>query len=493
MNATDTTRRTRWLALYALCLGDLMIVLDTNIVNVALPSIQSDLSFSSEALAWVVNAYMLTFGGFLLLSGRLGDLYGNRRVLLGGVAAFTVASVACAFAPTASFLVVGRAVQGLGGAAVSAVALALIMGLFTDPGERAKAMGVFGFVMSGGGAVGVLLGGVLTGLLTWHWIFLVNVPIGIAVWFLVTRLVADERPTETSGTLDVTGAALVTVALMLAVYGVVGGNDAGWTSTRTLSILALAVGLLVAFVIREARVENPLVPLRLFTLRNVVISQVVGVLWAGAMFACFFLSALYLQGVLGYDALQVGLAYLPSCAVMAVMSLRISDKLVMKYGVRPPLVVGLALVAASLALFAIAPVDGTYVVHVLPPMVLLGLGAGIAFNPVLLAAMGDVEPHEAGLASGVVNTSFMMGGALGLAVLVAISSSRTSSLVASGSSMPEALTGGYQVAFAAGAVMAALAATIGGVFLRPQPMDAGAGTDPHAAPVDEPEPEVRAA
>ena len=279
-----------------------------------------------------------------------------------------------------------------------------------------------------------------------------------------------------------TGAALVTVALMLAVYGVVGGNEAGWTSTRTLSILALAVGLLVAFVIRESRVENPLVPLRLFTLRNVVISQVVGVLWAGAMFACFFLSALYLQGVLGYDALQVGLAYLPSCVVMAVMSLGISDKLVMRYGVRPPLVAGLALVAASLALFAIAPVDGTYVVHVLPPMVLLGLGAGIAFNPVLLAAMGDVEPHEAGLASGVVNTSFMMGGALGLAVLVAISSSRTSSLVASGSSMPEALTGGYQVAFAAGAVMAALAAVIGGVFLRPQPM--GVGADAHGASVD---------
>ena len=311
---------TRWLALYALCLGDLMIVLDTNIVNVALPSIQADLSFSADALAWVVNAYMLTFGGFLLLSGRLGDLYGNRRVLLGGVAAFTVASVACAFAPTAAFLVVGRAVQGLGGAAVSAVALALIMGLFSDPGERAKAMGVFGFVMSGGGAVGVLLGGVLTGLFTWHWIFLVNVPIGIAVWVLVTRLVADERPDESTGALDVTGAALVTVALMLAVYGVVGGNDAGWTSTRTLGILATAVVLLVAFVVREARVDNPLVPLRLFTLRNVVVSQIVGVLWAGSMFACFFLSALYLQGVLGYDALQVGLAYLPSCAVMAATS-----------------------------------------------------------------------------------------------------------------------------------------------------------------------------
>ncbi len=354
-------RRTRWLALYALCLGDLMIVLDTNIVNVALPSIQSDLGFSSEALAWVVNAYMLTFGGFLLLSGRLGDLYGNRRVLLGGVAAFTVSSVACAFAPTAAFLVVGRAVQGLGGAAVSAVALALIMGLFSDPGERAKAMGVFGFVMSGGGAVGVLLGGVLTGLFTWHWIFLVNVPIGLAVWVLVTRLVADHRPEKSAARLDVPGAGLVTVALMLAVYGVVGGNEAGWASGRTLGILAASVVLLVAFVIREARVEHPLVPLRLFKLRNVVVSQVVGVLWTGAMFACFFLTALYMQGVLGYDALQVGLAYLPTCAVMAVMSLRVSDRLVMRFGIRPPLVAGLGLVAASLALFAMAPVDGNFV------------------------------------------------------------------------------------------------------------------------------------
>ncbi len=474
-------KQTRWLALYALCLGDLMIVLDTNIVNVALPSIQSDLGFSSEALAWVVNAYMLTFGGFLLLSGRLGDLYGNRRVLLGGVASFTVASVACAFAPTATFLVVGRAVQGLGGAAVSAVALALIMGLFSDPGERAKAMGVFGFVMSGGGAVGVLLGGVLTGLLTWHWIFLVNVPIGIAVWVLVTRVVADERPEQTGGQLDVPGATLVTVALMLAVYGVVGGNDAGWTSTKTFGILAAAVVLLVAFVIRESRTENPLVPLRLFKLRNMSISQGVGALWAASMFACFFLTALYMQGVLGYDALEVGLAYLPSCVVMAIMSLRVSDKLVMKYGIRPPLVVGLGLAAAALGTFAFAPVDGTYVVNVLPGMVLLGIGAGIAFNPVLLAAMGDVEPHEAGLASGVVNTSFMMGGALGLAVLVAVSSSRTGSLLESGSSTAEALTGGYQVAFAAGAVAAALAAVIGGVFLRPQPMG-GHG--------EQPEPEV---
>ncbi len=463
-------RKARWLALYALCLGDLMIVLDTNIVNVALPTIQTELGFSPTALAWVVNAYMLTFGGFLLLSGRLGDLFGNRKVLLGGVVSFTVASVACAVAPNAQLLVAGRAVQGLGGAAVSAVALALIMGLFNEPAERAKAMGVFGFVMSGGGAVGVLLGGVLTGLLTWQWIFLVNVPIGVAVVFLVLRLIpADTKQTGTQR-LDVPGAALVTGSLMLAVYGVVGGNEAGWTSTRTLAILGAAVVGIAVFLVREARVEHPLVPLRLFSLRNVAVSQVVGVLWAGAMFACFFLTALYMQGVLGYGALEVGLAYLPSCVVMAYVSLRVSDKLVMRFGIRPPLTVGLGLAGASLALFSQAPVDGSYVVHVLPGMVLLGIGAGIAFNPVLLAAMGDVEPHEAGLASGVVNTSFMMGGALGLAVLVALSDWRHADLVSGGTAPLEALNGGYQLAFAAGAVMAFAAAIVGGTLLRPKPM-----------------------
>src|SRR4051812_3142729 len=472
--------RARWLALYTLCLGDLMIVLDTNIVNVALPSIQADLSFSAETLAWVVNAYMLTFGGFLLLSGRLGDLYGNRRVLLGGVASFTVASVACAFAPSAAFLVVGRAVQGLGGAAVSAVALALIMGLFADPGERAKAMGVFGFVMSGGGAVGVLLGGVLTGLFSWHWIFLVNVPIGIAVIVAARAVLPSDTVVPGSARLDVPGAVLVTAALMLAVYAVVGGNGAGWTSARTLVLLAGAALLFVAFVVRETRATDPLVPLRLFALRNVTVSQVVGVLWAAAMFAWFFLAALYLQQVLGYSALEVGLAFVPTSLVMMFCSLKLSDRLVMKFGIRAPLTVGLALAAASLGLFALAPVDGSFVTDVLPSMVLLGIGAGIAFNPVLLAAMGDVEPHEAGLASGVVNTSFMMGGALGLAVLVAVSDSRTASLAASGSSAVEALHGGLQVAFAVGAVAAALAAVIGGVFLRPQPM----ATPSEAAGVD---------
>jgi EmrB/QacA subfamily drug resistance transporter len=469
-------KQARWLALYVLCLGDLMIVLDSNIVNVALPSIQADLGFSQTALAWVVNAYMLTFGGFLLLSGRLGDLFGNKRVFLSGVVSFTAASIACGMARSPLFLVVGRAVQGLGGAAVSAVALALIMGLFTDPAERAKAMGFYGFVMSGGGAVGVLAGGVLTGLLNWHWIFLVNVPIGVGVWIAAGRVLPADQVRDGGQRLDVPGAGLVTLSLMIAVYAVVGGPQAGWVSSGTLGLLATAAALMVAFVIREARVEHPLVPLRLFKLRNVTVSQVIGVLWAGGMFAWFFLSALYLQQVLGYGALEVGLAYLPACVVMAFCSLRVSDRLVMRIGIRTPLTAGLGLVAASLALFAFAPVGGSYVVDVLPAMILLGLGAGIAFNPVLLAAMGDVEPHEAGLASGVVNTSFMMGGALGLAILVAVSSWSTGAQP--DRSSLESLNGGFQVAFAVGALFAAAAAVIGGTWLRPKPM---ATPDPKAS------------
>lgn len=467
---TELTSRHRWLALYVLCLGDLMIVLDSSIVNVALPSIQTDLGFSQSALAWVVNAYLLTFGGFLLLCGRLGDLLGSRRVFQGGVVSFTVASVACGLAPASELLVVGRAVQGLGGAAVSAVALALLVGLFPEPGERAKAMGFFGFVMSGGGAVGVLLGGVLTGLFSWHWIFLVNVPVGVGVWLAARRVLPADDPAPQQGRLDVAGAGLVTVALMVSVYAIVGGNDAGWTSARTLLLLGLGALLLAGFVAREATAASPLMPLRLFALRNVTVSQVVGVLWAAAMFAWFFLAALYLQRVLGYEALEVGLAFIPTSVVMAYCSLRVSDRLVMRFGLRPPLVVGLGLAAASLALFSRAPVDGRFLTDVLPSMLLLGAGAGIAFNPVLLAAMGDVEPHESGLASGVVNTSFMMGGALGLAVLVSMSTARTESLLADGAGEVAALNGGYQAAFAVGAACALVAAVVGGALLRPRPM-----------------------
>ena len=453
MTIADT--RARWLALVVLCLGDLMIVLDVTIVGVALPSIREDLGFSEASLAWVVNAYLLTFGGFLLLGGRLGDIVGHRRMFLTGIAVFTTASVLCGLAGSQGLLIAARAVQGVGGAIVSAVALSLIITLFTEPAERAKAMGVFGFVASGGGSIGVLLGGVLTDTLDWHWIFLVNVPVGIVVFFLALVLLPAARG-EAADRLDVAGAVTVTAASMVAVYAIVNGNEVGWATGQTLGLLALAAALLALFVWIESRARAPLVPLGLFRLRNLAVSNVVGVLWAAAMFAWFFLAALYLQLVLGYSPLQVGLAFLPG----------LSAKLVMRYGIRAPLVAGLGTAAVGLLLFARAPVDGSFAVDVLPGMLLLGIGAGIAFNPVLLAAMSDVSPREAGLASGVVNTSFMIGGALGLAVLASLAASRTDTLLASGDGAVEALHGGYRIAFLAGALFAALAATVGGAFLR---------------------------
>ncbi|HEY8722790.1 MAG TPA: DHA2 family efflux MFS transporter permease subunit [Gaiellaceae bacterium] len=472
--------RTRWLALYVLCAGSLMIVLDTTIVNVALPSIRTDLGFSATSLAWVVNAYLLTFGGFLLLGGRLGDLFGHRRMFLAGITLFTLASAACGLAGSQGFLIAARAVQGLGGAVASAVSLSLMMNLFTTPADRAKAMGVFGFVASGGGSIGVLLGGILTGTINWHWIFLVNVPIGVAVVILSLRLLPGAR-VSTSGRIDFAGAVAVTAALMLAVYAIVNGNQNGWTSGRTLGLLGGAVALFIAFLTIESRVSSPLVPLRLFRRRNLATANIVGVFWAAAMFAVFFLSALYLQIVLGYSPLQVGLAFLPGNLVMGAMSLGFSAKIVMRYGIKRPLAVGLSLAAVALLLFARAPVHGHFLVDILPGMILIGFGAGIAFNPVLLAAMSDVAPEESGLASGVVNTAFMMGGALGLAVLASVAASRTNSLAASGEGHLAALTGGYHLAFLVGAIFALSAAAIGVTFLRVSGATAGAHATPELA------------
>src|SRR5579862_5449820 len=424
------TDRTRWFALYVLCLGSLMIVLDVTIVNVALPSIRQSLGFSQTSLAWVVNAYLLTFGGFLLLGGRLGDLLGHRRLFLGGITLFTLASLACGLSTSQGLLSGARAVQGLGGAVASAVALSLMMTLFTEPGDRAKAMGIFGFVASGGGSLGVLLGGVLTDLLSWHWIFLVNFPIGILVVLLTLRLIPDGRGQAQQGRLDVFGAVTVTGSLLLAVYAIVNGNQAGWTSAQTLGLLGAAALLLALFGVIEARVAAPLVPLRLLRKRNIAFSNVVGVLWAAAMFALFFLSALYLQLVLGYSPLQVGLAFLPANLIMGAFSIGLSAKLVMRYGFRAPLAFGLTVAALALVWLARAPVHGSFLPDVLPSMILIGIGGGLAFNPVLMAAMSDVEPQDAGLASGIANTAFMMGGALGLAVLASAATARTHHLAA---------------------------------------------------------------
>jgi EmrB/QacA subfamily drug resistance transporter len=477
--------RRRWVAFYVLCLGTLMVVLDTTIVNVALPSIRTSLGFSETSLAWVVNAYMLTFGGFLLLGGRLGDLYGHRRVFLIGIGVFTTASVACGLSTTQEMLVSARAVQGVGGALASAVGLSLVVTLFTEPMERAKAMGISGFVASGGGALGVLLGGVLTDALNWHWIFLVNVPIGIAVSALVMRLVPAGQLAVGSRRLDVGGAVTVTASLLLAVDAVVNGNQAGWTSARTLGLLGLSVALFVAFLVIETRTAQPLMRLSLLRSRALATANIVGVLWAGAMFAWFFLSALYLQLVLGYDALHVGLAFLPGNIVMAICSVSVSAKLVVRFGNRIPLVAGLTMAALGLLLLARAPVDGHFTADVLPSMLLLGLGAGIAFNPVLMAAMGDVAPEDAGLASGLVNTSFMMGGALGLAGLASLAAAQTG-----GHGGPAALLDGYHVAFLVGAGLAALAAIVGHRGLRPS---AGAGTDLDASWTRDDEPELACA
>ncbi len=456
----------RWTALILLCLGELMIVLDSTIVNVALPSIQADLHFGETALVWVVNAYMLTYGGFLLLGGRLGDLYGQRRLFVGGIALFTVASLACGLANTQTLLITARAVQGLGGAVVSAVALSLIMNLFTEPGERAKAMGVYGFVCAGGGSLGVLLGGVLTSALNWHWVFLVNLPVGVAICLACQKLL-PETPGQAQGQrLDVAGALTITTSLMLAVYAIVNGNGAGWGSTQTVTLLGGSVVLLAAFLVIETRVSAPLMPLGLFKLHNLALSNLMGVLWAASMFAWFFVSALYLQSVLGYSAMQVGLAFLPSNLIMAAFSLGLSAKMVMRWGIRMPLGLGLLLAAIGLALFARAPVDGNAWLDVLPGMLLLGLGTGMALNPMLLAAMDGVPPEESGLASGVVNTAFMMGGALGLAVLASLADARTRALRAAGTDAIAALNGGYQLAFLIGALGAGAAALLA-FWLRP--------------------------
>jgi EmrB/QacA subfamily drug resistance transporter len=465
--------RTRWYALYVLCLASLMIVLDATIVNVALPSIRKDLGFSQTSLAWVVNAYLLTYGGCLLLGGRLGDLFGHRRLFLIGISLFTLASLVCGLSTSQELLLGARAVQGVGGAIASAVSLSLMMTLFTEPADRAKAMGVFGFVAAGGGSIGVTLGGILTDSLDWHWIFLVNFPIGLAVVALSLRLLPAARMEGAGVKLDVAGAITVTSSLMLAVYAIVNGNQAGWTSVQTLGLLGASAALLGTFLVIESRVDSPLMPLRLFRLRNLATANVIGILWAASMFAWFFLSALYMQLVLGYTPLEVGLAFLPANLIMGAFSLGLSAKLVMRFGIKLPLSVGLLLAAVGMALFVRAPVDGNFVSDVLPSMILLGLGAGTAFNPVLLAAMSDVDPSEAGLASGVVNTSFMMGGAVGLAVLASLAQSRTDSLRASGDGALTALTGGYHAAFVLGSLFAVAAAALGALLLNPGPQFSG--------------------
>jgi MFS family permease len=356
-------------------------------------------------------------------------------------------------------------VQGVGGAIVAAVALSLTMTLFTEPADRAKAMGIFGFVLSGGGAIGVLAGGILTDLFSWHWIFLVNIPVGVAV-VVLTLMLLPGGSGHATGRVDFAGAITVTAALMLAVYAIVEGNEAGWTTAQTLGLLGASVALLALFLAIERRVADPLMPLGLFRIRNVSTANVVGTLMAAGMFAYFFFSALYLQQVLGYSPLEVGLAYLPSTVLWGASSLLLSDRLVLRFGIKPPLLAGLGLMTLGLILLARTPVDGNVFVDVIPATLAVGLGGGIAFNPLLLAAMSGVAPTEAGLASGIVNTAFMMGGAVGLAVIASVAASRTDRLDASGEGAVAALNGGYHAAFLVGAIFVLVATAVGGLLLR---------------------------
>jgi EmrB/QacA subfamily drug resistance transporter len=469
--------RDRWVALVVLCAGMLMIILDQTIVNVALPSIQGHLRFSQSTLAWVVNAYMIAFGGLLLLAGRLGDLVGRRRIFLAGLQIFTAASLVCGAAQTQATLIGARFVQGLGGAMTSAVILGMIVTLFPRPDERAKAIGVYAFVASAGASIGLLAGGVLTEAINWHWIFFVNVPIGIATALVAGRLLDRDDGIGLRRGADVPGALLVVAALMLGVYTIVEVPGHGWGSAHTLGLGAVAIGLIAAFVAREATAAHPLVPLRIFRSRTVAAANAVQMLMVAGLLGMFFLGALYLQRVLGYGALEVGLAFLPVAVAIGTLSLGASARLIVRFGARATLVPGLVLVAAGLALFARAPVGAGYVRDLLPAMLALGVGGGLAFPALMTLAMSGATPEDSGLASGLVNTTQQVGGSLGLAVLATLSATRTADLRAGGAAADAALTGGYHLAFAIGAALVAAALGLALALLRPEAEPAGVRAD----------------
>ncbi len=458
---TDAVEKdTRWIALYVLCVGMLMIVLDVTVVNVALPTIQDSLRFSTSSLAWVVNAYLIAFGGLLLLAGRLGDLVGRRLIFLLGLGVFTSASLLCGLAGSQEVLIGARFAQGVGGAMTSAVILGMIVTMFPNPSEQARAIGVYAFVASAGGSVGLLAGGVITQSIDWHWIFFINIPIGIATAVMAGRLLEKDRGLGLGAGADVPGGALITASLMLGTYTIVKpAAEHGWGATQTLLLGAGSLALLGGFIVRESTARHPLVPLSIFRVRSLTAANIIQILSVAGMFGMFFLGALYLRRVLGYDPLEIGLAFLPVTLTMGTLSIRYSERLATRFGPVNTIVPGLALITVALVLFAQVPVDGSYVANVLPSMLLLGLGAGVCFPALMNVAMSGVEREQAGLASGLVNTTAQVGGALGLAVLATLSTSRSDSLLAAGHSTAASLTAGYHLAFwiAAGLTLAAMA------------------------------------
>lgn len=465
------SHRRRWLALIVLCAGMLMVILDQTIVNVALPSIQADLHFTQSGLTWVVNAYLIPFGGLLLLAGRLGDLLGRKRVFLAGLGLFTLASLLCGLSDSQEMLIATRFVQGIGGATAASVILGVIVTMFPEPKEQARAIGVFSFVAAGGASIGLLLGGVLTQAISWHWIFIVNVPIGVAAAALAVPLIAPERGIGLGEGADLIGAVLVTGGLSLTVYTLVQTTEHGWGSIRTLLLGLLSIALLAGFVLRQARASKPLLPLRTFGSREVSAANLLQMLMVAGLLGMFFLGALYMQQVLHYSALGVGLAFLPVAVTIGGLSLRWSAAANERFGPRAVLLTGLTLAAAGLALFARAPANANYLVDLFPVMLLLGLGAGLSFPTLMALAMSGAAENESGLASGLVNTTQQVGGSLGLAVLAAVSGARTSTLLGDGVDPVSSLLGGYRLAFVVAAATVAVAAGLALVLLgrRPAP------------------------
>jgi EmrB/QacA subfamily drug resistance transporter len=483
---SEVQDRSRWVALVVLCTGMLMVILDQTIVNVALPSIQDDLEFTQSGLAWVVNAYLIAFGGLLLLSGRVGDLIGRRQVFMGGLTLFTLASLACGLATSQEALIAARFAQGAGGAMASAVILGMIVTMFPQPREQAKAIGIYSFVASAGASIGLLAGGLLTEAISWHWIFFVNIPIGIGTWIAASRLLEREKGIGLEQGADVPGAALLVASLMLGVYTIVEAAERGWTSLDTLLLGGVAAALLAGFVVRQARIAHPLVPLRIFRSRTVAAANVVQALMVAGMFGMFFLGALYMQRVLGYDAVEVGLAFLPVALSIGVLSLGASARLVMRFGPARMLMPALVLLIAGLALFARLPLDATYFADLLPSMLLLGVGAGLAFPALMTLAMSGATAADSGLASGLINTSVQVGGAFGLAVLATLSTTKTERLQAAGETAAEALVGGYRLAFVIGAGLLVVALAVAIAYLRedgatPAEDEVGRGAEPAMA------------
>ena len=456
---------TKWLALALLAATQFVIVLDASIVNVALPSIGKALDFNQDDLSWVVNAYTLTFGGFLLLGGRLADLMGRRRIFIGGLILFSLASLGGGLAQSDVWLIVARAIQGLGAAIISPAALSLVTTMFAEGSERNRALGVWGAVAGSGGAAGVLLGGVLTEYAGWEWVLFVNVPIGVAAALLAPRLLPESRDPGIPRVFDLAGATTVTAGLALLVYALVDANNAGWGSTQTLGLGAISVVLLVAFVIIESRTSHPLMPLGIFRLRTLRGADIVGLLIGMSLFAMFFFLSLYMQQVLGYDALKTGFAYLP-LALNIIVSAGVASQLVTRIGFKTTLVAGMVLIGIGLVWFAQVSPDGGYVSDLLFPSLVVAWGLGLAFVPVTIAAVTGTRPDEAGLASGLINTAQQVGGALGLAILAAVANGRTSDVIASGVRNPAvALTEGFQDAFLVGAGFALLGAVLAAVMI----------------------------